>query len=505
MTIIIYPPTIDWTFMRQRPQHLMSQFAQDHHTVLYFNKENQSGMVWNEVEKNLFTINHAQFFIDQILPSLNDNKLFWTSWSKKIPFAKQCRADYIVYDCVDDFPEWDMDEKRWIHKVDAIICTATNLMDKMKKIAPKTPKLLAPNGCDWEFFYSSQSLNTKVLEGVPTTAGPKIGYIGAWAPWVDKEIISKLADTYPQGQIIIIGPLLSTEMISKNNVHYLGYRDYHELPVLISYFDTCIIPFKINRITQSTNPIKVYEYLAAGKPVVSTDLPEVRNLTPFVHIAKDHNQFLSMVDNSIVSNSNPSTLSKFAKQFSWTERYKDIYHSLVNSYPLLTKNNNNSKLLQSFSYLNETYALNHCTTNSYYATTNLKNDPPFIGTKPSGEYHCFLLSPKEVVNMKAEYYYLDIDVNNSEQFNTLHLEIKYTKELIDINTLSYSNTLCLHSYKHVHLSESINSTFSVNITDLVINLGYIPSFRLASKNPSHIRFSNPKLSVFKRIKDEVSL
>ncbi|WP_404470055.1 glycosyltransferase [Sutcliffiella horikoshii] len=503
MTIIIYPPTIDWSFMRQRPQHLMMQFAKDNHTVLYFNKENKPGKVWSEVENNLFTINHAQFFMDKILPKLEEDKLYWTSWSKKIPFAKECNADFLVYDCVDDFPDWDDDEKRWIHEVDTIVCTAMNLKEKMKKIAPEKPVTLAPNGCDWEFFHNSQFINMDNLDGVPFSDGPKIGYIGAWAPWVDKEIISKLADTYPHGQIIIIGPMLTSELVNKSNVYYLGYRDYSDLPAILAYFDICIIPFELNRITESTNPIKVYEYLAAGKPVVSTNLPEVKKMIPFVDVAETHNQFLSYIAKALVYKRNPSYLSQYAKQFSWEERYRTIQQSLVNYFPAISKRGETQQLLNSISYHNDTFNLAHCTTNSYYPNINLKHDPPFIGQKPQGEYQCFLKAPKENIDLGSNHIYLDIDIGTTHSFTTLHVEINYTLNEIDFDKLTYSTKLDLHSFKSYNLKESINKTYSVDITELVKKLGAIPSFQLKSKNNNHIRLNNPRISIFKRT-DEVS-
>jgi glycosyltransferase involved in cell wall biosynthesis len=480
----------------------MSQFAKDQHTVLYFNKENQPGKVWSEVENNLFTINHAQFFIDKIVPKLEEEKLYWTSWSKKIPFAKACHADFLVYDCVDDFPDWDDDEKRWIHEVDTIVCTAMNLKEKMKKIAPETPVTLVPNGCDWEFFNKSQSIHADMLEGVPSSKGPKIGYIGAWAEWVDKEIISKLADTYPNGQIIIIGPMLTSDIVNKTNVYYLGYRDYSNLPAILAYFDICIIPFKLNRITESTNPIKVYEYLAAGKPVVSTNLPEVKKMVPFVDVADTHHQFLSDIAKALVYKRNPSYLSQYAKQFSWEERYKTIQQSLVNYFPAIRKRGETHQLLTSISYHHDTFTLAHCTTNSYYPNTNLKHDPPFIGKKPQGEYQCFLKAPKENIDLRSDHIYLDFDIESTQSFTTIHVEINYTLNDINIDKLTYSTKLDLHSFKNYDFQESINYTYSVDITKLVKKLGAIPSFQLKSKNNAHIRLNNPRLSIFNRT-DEV--
>ncbi|MGM0836802.1 MAG: glycosyltransferase [Bacillota bacterium] len=500
MALIIYPPTIDWTYMRQRPQHLMNQFAKDAHTVLFFNKSNYPGNLFEEVEQNLFVINHAQFFLDHILPLLTEKKLYWTSWSKKIPFARNLQASHTVYDCVDDFPDWEEEEKKWIHEVDFIICTASLLMKKMKRLSPSTPIALVPNGCDWEFFNDSRSISIDSLEGLPQVKGPKIGYIGAWAPWVDQDIIAMLSDRFPTGQILIVGPMLTPEKIDKPNIYYLGYRDYQELPAILAYFDICIIPFKLNRITESTNPVKVYEYLSAGKSVVSTNLPELKKMNPYVDIGATPEIFVSLVSKAIKYRKNPFYLASYAKQFSWEERYKSIIQSVSNNFPdVHMKDPHTPILLRSSNFEIEEQPLNHSTVNSYYETKNLKQDPPFIGEKPLGIYQCYLQSATNDRLSDYQHIYLDFDMSYPPVLEEVKVAISYTPENWNPDTISFENKPAVFPYKEMAWKEGINTTYSVEITELVSNLGKMPNFHLSSSSNCHIRLGNPRLSYFRKI------
>ena len=112
----------------------------------------------------------------------------------------------------------------------------------------------------------------------PTCAHPVIGYYGALASWVDVPLLEKIADAHPEATIVLAGGHFDVDLspIAKRpNVRLLGQRPYDEMPKLLWNFDVCMIPFLVNDITEATNPVKFYEYLYGGKPVVAPALTEL--------------------------------------------------------------------------------------------------------------------------------------------------------------------------------------------------------------------------------------
>jgi len=106
---------------------------------------------------------------------------------------------------------------------------------------------------------------------------PIIGYIGTIAPWVDMRLINTMARSLPNYEFVIIGPLLKQPGLAllNKNMYYLGHRHYSVLPQYLSNFSYCLIPFKMTEMTKGVNPIKLWEYLASGIPILSTPIPEV--------------------------------------------------------------------------------------------------------------------------------------------------------------------------------------------------------------------------------------
>src|SRR5207249_3841258 len=107
---------------------------------------------------------------------------------------------------------------------------------------------------------------------------PIIGYYGAIAEWFDTDLVLQLAGEIPSALILLVGADTAgvgeaTRQIP--NIVMTGEVPYNDLPFYLHAFDVCILPFKINELTLATNPVKAYEYLSAGKPVVSVDLPEL--------------------------------------------------------------------------------------------------------------------------------------------------------------------------------------------------------------------------------------
>jgi glycosyltransferase involved in cell wall biosynthesis len=325
--VIIYPPTIDWSFMKQRPQQLMEQFALNGYTVYYCNKTQFKAESFTTIQENLFLIHDNAFFINHIVPwlkGLGKKILVWASWAKLYPFIDSYQPDFVVYDYLDDFPDWRVYLTPMVKRADLVTTTSEILQRQIQTEFPDKPNYLIPNGCDLIHFRPQGAVEKpKELENFN---GPVITYSGAWAKWVDTALVYKIADRFPAALITIIGVEFGTT-VNRNipNLRYLGYKSYSELPQYLQSSTVCIIPFLIHEITIATNPIKMYEYLASGKPVVSTDIPEARGV-PGVHIGTTQDRFLAQI-NCILNGEqafDKQEINRWLASHTWEERFHEI-------------------------------------------------------------------------------------------------------------------------------------------------------------------------------------
>ena len=179
-----------------------------------------------------------------------------------------------------------------------VIATATRLYENVRKINPAAKAALISNGAECEKFPPDQKTGEKEYLSWLRPDSVKAGYYGAMASWVDYDLLKALAD-HPEIQIILIGiehdaSLQESGILEYKNVRFLGKRPYEELAGYAHFFDVCMIPFVVNDITESTSPVKLFEYMAMGKPVVATSLPECKKYE-LVKIADTKEDFVEDV------------------------------------------------------------------------------------------------------------------------------------------------------------------------------------------------------------------
>jgi glycosyltransferase involved in cell wall biosynthesis len=325
--VIIYPPTIDWSWMKQRPQQLMESLSQNGFQVYYCNKTQSKNELSVQINPQLTVVQNHQYFITHTIPELKRQGkkiILWVSWSKLCAFLNVYLPDFIVYDYIDDFAAWRPYLKPMIHRADIVVTSSTLLRDQIEKDFPQKPSYFIPNGCDLNHFKPQRP--TKPPKDMAYLNGPIITYSGAWAKWVDEQLVYRVADTFKHAFVVIIGPEFGAK-VNRNlpNLRYLGYKNYEELPAYLQNSTVCMIPFRLDDITLATNPIKMYEYLAAGAPVVSTDIPEVRGI-PSVHIGLDHESFIEKI-RLILEKKLPFNADEvygWLEANSWEQRCRDI-------------------------------------------------------------------------------------------------------------------------------------------------------------------------------------
>lgn len=218
-----------------------------------------------------------------------------------------------------------------------IVTTATKLYDSIKEEKDSAKLKLITNGAEYEYFANNKIEIPKEMRDIKTDDNIIIGYYGALASWFDYDLIKELAKKSPKYEIVLIGldydkTLDKSGILDMPNVHYLGKKKYEELAGYLHGFDICMIPFIINEITLSTSPVKVFEYMAARKPIVTTDLPECRKYKSIL-IGKDKNEFLEKIEQAITQMRDIEyldLLTKEAKENDWKHKYNSLLEFISN-------------------------------------------------------------------------------------------------------------------------------------------------------------------------------
>lgn len=335
--LLVFYPTYDWNIpLHQRPQHFASEFARAGYLV-FFCTPNLYDKVqgYQEIESGLYLTNQYKTLIrkaDIAVGYATDPNFSFKSLKKILK-----NVDTFVYDYLDEM-HVDLNGKetkdlkaRHVHAVThsktIVSVSAKSLAKNVINLGTDSELLYLPNACNYKHFEHSAKNDSKQII---------IGYFGAIASWLDFELVMKMAERFEKYKIRIIGQdydgsLSNYDLLSFPNIEILPPIDYTKLPIEAK-FDIGILPFRINAITLSTSPIKIFEYLAMGLPVVSVDLPECREI-PGVQIGKSHNDFLNKV-NSAIETLGDSALEESRKNYAKSQTWEHRVSKLVSAIDL---------------------------------------------------------------------------------------------------------------------------------------------------------------------------
>jgi len=198
--------------------------------------------------------------------------------------------------------------------------------------------LLVRNACDYDHFAHVRTASGSDRANQTSNERPVIGYYGAIADWFDSKLVADLAERRPDWDFVLVGSTFSADIkrLSKlPNVSLPGEKHYAEIPDWVGKFDVVIIPFKRTPLTESTNPVKAYEVLAAGKPIVSVPIPEMRALSRFVRLASDAKEFEHEVSAALAENEPKLIAARraFAKENTWEQRYESLASGVAHVFP----------------------------------------------------------------------------------------------------------------------------------------------------------------------------
>ncbi|EOU1669004.1 MAG: glycosyltransferase [Clostridium perfringens] len=321
--VVVFDSRVGWNIpLFQRSQHMANELTDDGYLYFYRTSEQFDPHV-KTVEKlkdRLYLVNMANFALQNamfdLLKEYKGHK-FLSLYSTDVYLDEQyIKEKYIdngfkiIYEYIDELsdeisghlPDFVYDRHKNIieDKSNIAVGSADKLIEEIEEIRGKENVAMITNGVQYDHWqYRSDEVPEK-LKDIVSKSNPIIGYFGALAKWFDYELLKKVAKERPNYEIVLIGFLYDnsfkdSKIDELENVHYLGIVDYKELNQYSQYFTISTIPFLLNDITESTSPVKLFEYMAMGHPIVTTDMRECRKYKS-VLIGKSHEDFIEKLD-----------------------------------------------------------------------------------------------------------------------------------------------------------------------------------------------------------------
>jgi len=258
--------------------------------------------------------------------------VLWVCYPAAEALVGRLGESFACYDCCDDLLDQPgplaavirEQERRLLGKVGAVAATSEPLRDRLATVHPRVR--LIPNGADVEHFAAGgDGPEPPELAALPR---PRLGFVGAIHHWVDVPLIARLAAARPDWSLVLIGGAHADVSALRGlpNVHLLGPRPYAALPAYVRRFDVCLVPFTGTPIARAADPIKVYEYLAAGKPVVASPLPRLRAFGGAVRLAAGAGEFAAQIARALEERGDAEAAARaaLAAQHSWDARVRAV-------------------------------------------------------------------------------------------------------------------------------------------------------------------------------------
>jgi glycosyltransferase involved in cell wall biosynthesis len=346
-----------WNFVYQRPQHLMSRFAKMFQ-VLFFEEPvaSEGSTSWLEVVHTDEGVRlliphlpaqhigseegtaHLRGLLDRYLSMAGVDPILWYYTPMSLAYTNHINTPLAIYDCMDELsafaeaPPQLMDyEKTLFKKVDIVFTGGYSLYEAKRKQHLKVYAM--PSSVDLGHFSRARQKNQQPHDQA-NIKGLKIGFYGVIDERIDLNLIKDIAIARPEWQIVMIGPVLkiNPQTLPKlHNIHYLGPKTYDELPIYLSGWEVALMPFAINRSTRYISPTKTPEYLAGGRPVVSTPIQDVVRMygkSELVLIAGDSQSFTHSIEVALTMMENVSLVSanadKILRDMSWDKTWQKI-------------------------------------------------------------------------------------------------------------------------------------------------------------------------------------
>lgn len=348
---------IRWNFVFQRPQHLLTRFSKDYRVYFVeepiFNAERNEYIIdQNKDHPNLFVViphikkgtpeDEQNLIMKELVNALilkeSINKyISWYYSPMAFSWSDHLSPEMIVYDCMDELSafkfapvELKKKEVELIGLADVIFTGGRSLFEAKKHLHQNI--FCFPSSIDKDHFSLARTMDIEPddQKAIPK---PRLGFFGVIDERLDIDLIEKLSGLRPDWHIVLVGPVIKIDpatLPQRQNIHYLGSKDYKELPAYLSGWDIALLPFAKNESTQFISPTKTPEYLAGGKPVISTSITDVVNpygVKGLVEIADTAEEFIVAAEGIFEKDEPLKRIQKaddFLANISWDGTWKEM-------------------------------------------------------------------------------------------------------------------------------------------------------------------------------------
>ncbi|WP_462264751.1 glycosyltransferase family 1 protein [Mucilaginibacter sp.] len=348
-----------WKFVYQRPQHLLTRFAEMGKAEVYFLEEpvfdNNSSIPKLQFEKQsegvVVAVPHLpsglsheeviaslQHLLDGFLKDRDlQNFTFWYYTPMALAFSEKYTPGLTVFDCMDELSAFKFApaelkelERKLLAKADIVFTGGHSLYEAKKHQHENIHPF--PSSIDKAHFSVARKPVAQPQDQAAVT-GIKLGFYGVIDERFDISLIKAIAEAHPEWHLMLLGPVVKVDpatLPQLANIHYLGGKNYQDLPAYLSGWDVALIPFLLNESTRFISPTKTPEYLAGGVPVVSTPIRDVVHpygVEKLVHIGRTHTEFIVCIEKALAQKGNKEWLKKadaFLKNNSWDNTYQQM-------------------------------------------------------------------------------------------------------------------------------------------------------------------------------------
>jgi glycosyltransferase involved in cell wall biosynthesis len=275
------------------------------------------------------------------------NPIVWLSKPDTADYIGKFNEKLLIYHVVDEYltyrgiteekrPILENLEKKALKHADLVIVVSNSLLNNKQPYNKCT--YLVPNATDYKAYSDAIESGTPLPEDISRLPRPIIGYSGLISARLNLELIYHLAREKPHWSIVLIGQAgfqnyfkEFNELRELQNVYFLGRKHISLMPSYIKAFDVGIIPYQEDEHSKNISPLKLYDYLAAGKPIVTTDFPAVHEFNKLVRVASTKDKFVSCIEEALVNDTRALSLKRrsCALQNSWEIRMKQVSDILI--------------------------------------------------------------------------------------------------------------------------------------------------------------------------------
>lgn len=239
-------------------------------------------------------------------------RIAWLSHPYHLYHVGLAEEDVVIYHCADDFTllgraSQDMHiaelEKALAQNSDLVLATAHMLQERLAPCNPRTHYF--SNAVDFALFHQAAEPDSELAQEMRDIPGPIIGFMGNISDWYDYDLLQEVVGRASDWSFVFVGQVTRNvqnrvdQLGRYPNVYFLGWKDYYTLPTYLKGFDVAIMPYRVNEFMRSVNPNKLYQFMAAGLPIVSTPIPEAAKFSEVIDLADGPDEFYAAIERLI--------------------------------------------------------------------------------------------------------------------------------------------------------------------------------------------------------------